>query len=94
MCGADRRFDRAEAQSLHLALRAAQLGRRIDLDPDAVAGGLLQLRLVDLDVLVLHVIDGLRRKLHDEVLRLRASGGWHETAGERERDNDCATLRQ
>jgi len=59
-------------------LRTAELARGIDLDLDAVVGGLLQLRFVHLDVFMLHVVEGLGRELHGEVLRPRRRAREHE----------------
>ena len=70
----DRRLDGAEPQAFGLARRAAKLAGRIDLDLDAAVGDLLQLVLVELHVLVLHVVDGQRRELHGDCLRVRQAG--------------------
>ena len=75
---ADRGLDRPEPQAFGLALGAAELARRIDLDLDAVVRGLFQLGLVDLDVFVLHVVERLGRELHGEVLRPRRHASQHD----------------
>jgi hypothetical protein len=71
----DRGLDGAEPQSFGLALLAAELARGIDADLDAAVGGLLQLRLVDLNEFVLHIVDGLGREFHRDLLRLRWGSG-------------------
>ena len=86
----DGRLDGAEPQPLGLARRAAELARRIDLDLDAVVGRLLQLGLVDLDVFMLHVVEGLGRELHGEFLRPRRRRRDDETGSNREGRGDMA----
>ena len=66
----DRGLDGAEPQPFSLALLAAELARGKDADLHAAVGGLLQLGLVDLDEFVLHVVDGLGREFHRDLLRL------------------------
>ena len=72
-------FDGAEPQALGLTLRAAELACGIDPDLDAAVGGLFQLGLVDLDILMLHVVEGLGRELHGEFLRPRRLRGENDT---------------
>jgi hypothetical protein len=71
----DRGLDGAEPQSLGLALLSPELAGGIYPDLHAAVGGLLQLRLVDLDEFVLHVVDRLGREFHRDLLRLRWRGG-------------------
>ena len=71
----DRGLDGAEPQSLGLALLSAELAGGIYADLHAAVGGLLQLRLVDLDEFVLHVVDRLGREFHRDLLRVRWRGG-------------------
>ena len=77
--------DRAEPQPLGLTLRAAELACGIDFHLDAIVGRLLQLRLVNLDVFVLHVVDCLGRELHREILRPRRAGSEKETCNDGDR---------